>query len=99
MREKRIVCFRDSLITHHATRDILGICVVAGPGSFSSVRSGVLDANLLARLWRVPLVGVTVEDAQDLPALARRLAAEHSRGAAYVAPIYDAEPNITVRVC
>jgi hypothetical protein len=54
---------------------------------------------LLARLWRVPLIGVTVDDAQDLPALARRLAAEHSRGAAYVAPIYDAEPNITIRVC
>lgn len=78
-------------------QDVDGICVVAGPGSFSSVRSGVLDANLLARLWRVPLVGVSAEEAKDVSTLTKRLAS--ARGAAYVAPTYDAEPNITVRVC
>lgn len=77
---------------------IEGVCVVAGPGSFSSVRAGVLDANLIARLQKVPLVGVTVDEAQDLPVLSHKLFATHHslKLAAYVAPIYDKEPNITV---
>lgn len=29
-------------------RELSGVCVVEGPGSFSAVRGGVLDANLLA---------------------------------------------------
>ena len=73
-----------------------GICVVQGPGSFSAVRTGVLDANLLARLWRLPLTGVDVADAQDVEALAKRLAENGLKKQAYVAPVYDAEPNITV---
>jgi tRNA A37 threonylcarbamoyladenosine modification protein TsaB len=75
-----------------------GVCVVAGPGSFSSVRTGVLYANLLSRLLRIPLVGVTVEEASDLDALSRRLLdTRYSKlETRYVAPIYDAEPNITV---
>ncbi len=72
-----------------------GVCVVAGPGSFSAVRTGVLYANLLARLWHKPLVGVRVEDAQDLPALAHGLVAGTYPAVSYVAPLYDAEPNIT----
>lgn len=73
-----------------------GVCAVAGPGSFSSVRGGVLVANLLARVWKKPLVGVSVSDARDV----RRLAARLDRGdvspEAFVAPRYAAEPNITI---
>jgi len=75
-----------------------GVCVVSGPGSFSAVRTGVLYANLLSRLKKVPLIGMMVEDAVDLSRLAKELtdgrrATEASK---YVAPIYDAEPNITL---
>lgn len=73
-----------------------GVCVVSGPGSFSSVRTGVLYANLLSRLLRIPLVGVTVEEASDLRALSVKLQATSYKPASYIAPIYDAEPNITV---
>ena len=76
-----------------------GVCVVSGPGSFSSVRTGVLYANLLSRLLRIPLVGVTVEEASDLNALSLKLQATRPPGyqpVPYIAPIYDAEPNITV---
>jgi tRNA A37 threonylcarbamoyladenosine modification protein TsaB len=77
---------------------IQGVCVVAGPGSFSSVRAGVLEANLIARLLHVPLVGITVDEAQDLPVLSHKLFAMHHsvKMAEYVAPIYDKEPNITL---
>lgn len=75
-----------------------GVCVVSGPGSFSAVRTGVLYANLLSRLKKVPLVGVTVEEAADLPSLARKLEASSwkSKAVDYVAPVYEAEPNITL---
>lgn len=74
-----------------------GICVVAGPGSFSSVRAGVLQANLIARLLKLPLVGVTVDEAADLEVLHRELRDTRLKLAVpYVAPIYDKEPNITI---
>jgi tRNA A37 threonylcarbamoyladenosine modification protein TsaB len=65
---------------------ITGIAVVNGPGSFSAVRGGVLDANLMARLLKVPLVAFAAGEAFD----PGRLPSE------YVAPVYDAEPNITI---
>lgn len=76
-----------------------GVCVVQGPGSFSAVRTGTLIANLLARLWKKPLVGVSVEEASDLSVLSERLSKKGVKSSAYVAPVYDAEPNITVKVC
>jgi hypothetical protein len=79
---------------------IEGVCVVAGPGSFSSVRAGVLEANLIARLLHVPLVGITVDEAHDLPILSHRLlhptGLQAYKASHYVAPIYDKEPNITI---
>lgn len=77
---------------------IKGVCVVAGPGSFSSVRSGVLDANMIARLLDVPLVGVTVEESHDLPVFSHKLLSTHYSllTSHYIAPIYDKEPNITL---
>lgn len=72
-----------------------GICVVAGPGTFSAVRGGVLYANLLARLWRLPLVGIRVDQAVSLKILARELFNRLHLDVSYVAPLYDREPNIT----
>ncbi len=73
-----------------------GICVVAGPGSFSSIRIGVLYANLLARLLRKPLRGIRVEEAVDLNAVYTQCIEDGKASTVYVAPIYDAEPNITL---
>jgi tRNA A37 threonylcarbamoyladenosine modification protein TsaB len=80
-------------------KKIDGICVVQGPGSFSAVRTGTLVANLLARLWKKPLVGVSVSEAEDLSILVERLSKKQISSSTYVAPVYDAEPNITVKVC
>jgi tRNA A37 threonylcarbamoyladenosine modification protein TsaB len=74
-----------------------GVCVVKGPGSFSSVRTGVLYANVLARFLRVPLVGVTVEEALSLTNLQNTLFKNHPSGNEYVAPVYDCEPHITIK--
>lgn len=71
-----------------------GVCVVAGPGSFSSIRTGTLVANLLARIYNLPLLAVKALEADDLQVLARSL--NKRRPISYAAPIYDQEPNITV---
>lgn len=73
-----------------------GICVVHGPGSFSSVRAGVLIANLLARLVGVPLIGITVKDAEDLDRVFDGLSRGTFPSQSFVEPTYDSEPNITV---
>lgn len=74
----------------------VGICVVAGPGSFSAIRIGVLYANVLARLLRLPLVGVEYEATHDMVALIKGLEEKTLSCSAYVTPLYDAEPNITL---
>jgi hypothetical protein len=73
-----------------------GICVVHGPGSFSSVRGGVLIANLLSRAYHVPLVGITVREAENLDRVWEGLVANAFPPRSFVEPLYDAEPNITV---
>lgn len=77
-------------------RALHGICVVHGPGAFSSVRGGVLAANLLSRLLKMPLVGVHADDADDLKTLASRLESGRIAPGSYVMPTYISEPNITV---
>ncbi len=74
-----------------------GICVVSGPGSFTAVRTGVLIANVLARLHRLPLYGVDASQAADLDGLFRDLAAGAVPASGYVAPVYSSEPNITFK--
>lgn len=69
-----------------------GICVVKGPGSFSSIRAGVLAANLLARALQLKLY--------SLPAGQGKIASEVLEGLepqVFVAPEYDREPNITIK--
>ncbi len=72
-----------------------GVGVVAGPGSFSAIRSGVLAANLLSRVFNLPLFGFSKDEATSLSAVRDRLASGSAKPSPYVAPVYDAEPNIT----
>lgn len=87
-----------SFISRHVSGTELakadGVCVVSGPGSFSSIRNGTLVANLLARIYGLPLYGIEAPEAEDLKALAVSL--PKRKAVAYVAPIYDQEPNITL---
>lgn len=73
-----------------------GIVCVAGPGSFSAIRNGVLDANLLARLKQIPLAGLSFIGVYETLREAERQLNEGSLTMVnYLAPVYDAEPNIT----
>lgn len=77
-------------------KQIEGVCVVFGPGSFSSIRTGVLIANMFARTEKIPLIGLHLDQATDLALIAKGLEANTYPKQAYVKPEYDAEPNITV---
>ncbi len=75
-----------------------GVIVVSGPGRFSSIRVGILYANILARWYKVPLFEAKAEDVETDDALKDLVSAIGSgvrTSSAYVAPIYDREPNIT----
>ena len=78
-----------------ALQKIDGVCIVSGPGSFTSTRTGVLIANLLSRLFRVPLIGVPLDTASDLFQLTEKLQNGDYLPQGYVAPVYSSEPNIT----
>jgi tRNA A37 threonylcarbamoyladenosine modification protein TsaB len=72
-----------------------GIAVVEGPGSFSSIRTGVLVANMLSRLHRKPLYRLSRSESADLGRVRDLLAQGRLSPSSYVAPVYDREPNIT----
>lgn len=93
----RFVAELASRISLKTFAGLSGLFVVEGPGPFSSIRSGVLVANLLSRLYHVPLYGVSVEQARDVQALRAGACAGAFKTSTYVAPVYDAEPNITCK--
>ncbi|MBD3250917.1 hypothetical protein GF380_00340 [Candidatus Uhrbacteria bacterium] len=90
-----LVATMAAFITPDECSALQGIAVVAGPGSFSAVRSGVLVANLLSRVYHVPIYDVPKEIADDLFAIRKGIREGTFRSKEYVAPVYDAEPNIT----
>ncbi len=73
-----------------------GIIVVSGPGPFSSIRNGVLVANLLSRILRKPLYAVSGLGDINVQNIFTDIKSGHLKPIKYVEPIYDAEPNITM---
>lgn len=95
-RSHQLLLALKNVASSHPLRRVEGICVVQGPGSFTSIRTGVILANLLARLFQKPLIGLDATQVDDLPALAEQL--QHGRFPVQstVLPVYDAEPDITL---
>lgn len=78
--------------------ELEGVLVASGPGTFSSIRTGVLYANLVSRLKQVPLLELAESEAvpNTYSEIIKDYQSGRRSGASYVAPIYDREPNITV---
>ncbi|MFA5128738.1 MAG: hypothetical protein WC445_02090 [Patescibacteria group bacterium] len=74
-----------------------GIAVVSGPGSFTAVRGGVVAANLLGSLLKIPVIGLKQEEFKsEIEFL--RIGYEKmikGEGEKIVLPTYGKEPNIT----
>jgi tRNA threonylcarbamoyladenosine biosynthesis protein TsaB len=78
-------------------KNVVGIIVAAGPGSFTGLRIGMSVANTLAYTNDVPIVApAETKSIEDL--LQKGLKMIESRGATFdeaVVPHYGAEPQIT----
>ena len=72
-------------------RDITGLIVLKGPGSFTGLRIGLTVLNTIADTNSVPIVGQTGEDWLEVGA--NRL--KNGENDELVMPMYGSEPNIT----
>lgn len=80
--------------------NLMGIAVVKGPGSFTSLRIGVVVANTLAWSLKVPIIGVTASDfdsASKLVKIEGKLKSARGKTPKIIDPKYGAEPNITLK--
>ncbi|MBI5071654.1 hypothetical protein HZB93_02040 [Candidatus Falkowbacteria bacterium] len=78
-------------------KDIRGIIVVSGPGSFTAVRQGVVSANAFGYLLGVPVVGVKLDEFKnenEFLKLGYEKMTKAKKGTV-VLPAYGREPNIT----
>lgn len=79
-----------------SARDIAGIAVVKGPGSFTSLRIGVSCANAFGYGLGVPVVGVGKDvPLVDIVGLFGRV--RPSKKINVILPEYGREPNITIK--
>lgn len=83
----------ESLQAHDAQlKDVTGIGVYQGPGSFTGLRIGITVANTLAESLDVPIVGVDDTDEWQLALTKLLEAGENHR---IVMPIYGGDAHIT----
>lgn len=83
----------DELLTHSKLtwKNLAGIVVYEGPGSFTGLRIGLTVANTAAFTLNIPIIGATGED--WLEQGVQKLVGETFTN--IVMPHYGAEPNIT----
>jgi tRNA A37 threonylcarbamoyladenosine modification protein TsaB len=89
----------DQLLKKNKTRseDIRGVAAVSGPGSFTAVRQGVVVANTLGYLFRVPVVGIKLTEFKtedELLKIGYKKVGAAKRGS-IILPFYGGEPHIT----
>lgn len=77
--------------------DLTGVIVVSGPGGFTSVRMGVVTANIFGLALDISVAGVQKNDLSKIEDLISEGCGklEKAKKGSMVMPFYDKEPNIT----
>jgi len=72
--------------------DIRGIAVILGAGSFTSTRIATTVANAWGYAMQIPVIGLTKDDALNLPDLLQRF--QRQPICQYISATYSGMPNI-----
>lgn len=89
----------DKLLKQHKIKfkNLKGIAVVNGPGSFTGIRLGLAVANTLSYFLKIPAVDITLNEIKSLDNLIKigvqKLSKEKKQY--IVLPFYGKGPNIT----
>ena len=73
-------------------KDIQGIAVVIGKGTFSSVRMAVTLANAWHYSLHIPIISISPQELSELDGCVDQLQAQKESG--YILPHYSGPPNI-----
>lgn len=80
-------------------KDLKGILVVNGPGSFSGIRVALSVANTLAWALNIPAIGIPLEKKGDQELFEKGLKKlkkeDNQKSFGIVKPFYGKKPNIT----
>ncbi|MFA6427063.1 MAG: hypothetical protein WCW16_01280 [Candidatus Magasanikbacteria bacterium] len=94
-RNRELLFCIDSLVHSQkpiANRKIDGIIVVVGTGSFTSTRIACVVANTFAYVKQIPLLAISVEQADKVQELIPELL-KQAKGQ-YISATYSGEPNL-----
>lgn len=92
----RALAVVDQTLRQHkkSVQDIQKIIVVRGPGSFTAVRTGLIIANTLGMMLRIPIHGIVTKHQLDDAEVLQQATTAGVRGK-IVKPWYGKSPNIT----
>jgi tRNA threonylcarbamoyl adenosine modification protein YeaZ len=91
----------DKLLKTHnlKLKTLAGITVVNGPGPFTALRIGVVTANTLASVLKIPVAGIKLTEFKNIDELIKISEGKikKTKKGTIIEPFYGKEPNITLK--
>ncbi len=77
------------------SKEISGIAVVVGAGTFTATRVATTIANTFAFVYRIPLVAIFKKESEDFFGIHAKF--EYATPGQYISATYSGEPNIQIK--
>lgn len=93
-KNRELLAFVDSFLRecNVNTKDVRGIAVVVGEGSFTSTRIAVTVVNTFGYALHIPLLAISKKEADDTQILVSKIKKQPI--GQYISATYSGEPNI-----